>query len=63
VFYSNCPHKTEALARHGLDEALVRARKSLRGSISQQSRQGLDWMNFFLADVQTAFGAFVALPC
>ena len=39
------------------------ARKSLRGSISQQSRQGLDWMNFFLADVQTAFGAFVALPC
>jgi hypothetical protein len=36
------------------------ARKSLRGCISQQSRQGLDWMNFFLADVQTAFGAFVA---
>jgi MFS family permease len=36
------------------------ARKSLRGSISPQSRQGLDWMNFFLADVQTAFGAFVA---
>jgi hypothetical protein len=23
------------------------ARKSLRGSISRQSRQGLDWMNFF----------------
>jgi MFS family permease len=36
------------------------ARKSLGSSISQQSRQGLDWMNFFLADVQTAFGAFVA---
>src|SRR5262249_36364119 len=36
------------------------ARKSLRGSISRQSRQGLDWMNFFLADVQTAFGAFIA---
>src|SRR5262249_25545528 len=36
------------------------ARKSLRGSISRRSRQGLDWMNFFLADVQTAFGAFVA---
>jgi hypothetical protein len=35
------------------------ARKSLRGSISRQSRQGLDWMNFFLADVQTAFSAFV----
>jgi MFS family permease len=36
------------------------ARGSLRGSISSQSRQGLDWMNFFLADVQTGFGAFVA---
>jgi MFS family permease len=36
------------------------ARKSLRASISRQSRQGLDWMNFFLADVQTGFGAFVA---
>ena len=34
-------------------------RKLLRGSISQQSRQGLDWFNFFLADVQTGFGAFV----
>src|SRR5262245_9970190 len=38
----------------------LETRKSLRGSISRQSRQGLDWMNFFLADVQTAFGAFVA---
>src|SRR5215468_4219798 len=36
------------------------ARKSLRGAISPQSRQGLDWTNFFLADVQTAFGAFIA---
>src|SRR3979411_3099675 len=36
------------------------AHRSLRGSISRQSRRGLDWMNFFLADVQTGFGAFVA---
>ena len=35
--------------------------RSLRGLISKQSRQGLDWLNFFLADVQTGFGAFVAL--
>jgi MFS family permease len=35
-------------------------RKSLRGSISRQSRLGLDWMNFFVADVQTGFGTFVA---
>ncbi len=38
----------------------VDARKFLRGSISKQSRQGLDWLNFFLADIQTGFGAFVA---
>ena len=36
-------------------------RKLLRGSISKQSRRGLDWLNFFLADVQTAFGAFVSI--
>lgn len=27
---------------------------------SRQSRYGLDWMNFFIADVQTGFGSFVA---
>jgi len=32
----------------------------VRGSISKQSRRGLDWLNFFLADIQTGFGAFVA---
>jgi MFS family permease len=36
------------------------ARKVLRGSISKESRRGLDWLNFFLADIQTGFGAFVA---
>jgi Major Facilitator Superfamily len=38
----------------------LNARKVLRGPISKQSRQGLDWLNFFLADIQTGFGAFVA---
>src|SRR5215470_3513627 len=38
----------------------LEARKILRGSISKQSRRGLDWLNFFLADIQTGFGAFVA---
>src|SRR5215470_8713867 len=42
-------------AGHFLD-----ARKVLRGSISKESRRGLDWLNFFLADIQTGFGAFVA---
>ena len=38
----------------------LEARQRLRGSISKRSRLGLDWMNFFLADIQTGFGAFVA---
>ena len=36
------------------------ARKTLHSPVSAQSRRGLDWMNFFLADVQTGFGTFVA---
>ncbi len=34
--------------------------RSLRTPASAQSRRGLDWMNFFIADVQTGFGTFVA---
>jgi MFS family permease len=36
------------------------AKSSLRTPESSQSRRGLDWMNFFIADVQTGFGTFVA---
>jgi MFS family permease len=36
------------------------ARRSLHAPASAQSRRGLDWMNFFVADVQTGFGSFVA---
>lgn len=36
------------------------ARRSLHTPASWQSRYGLDWMNFFIADVQTGFGTFVA---
>jgi MFS family permease len=36
------------------------ATKKLHTPTSPQSRYGLDWMNFFLADVQTGFGTFVA---
>jgi hypothetical protein len=28
--------------------------------ISNQSRRGLDWTNFFMADVQMSFGSFLA---
>jgi MFS family permease len=48
-------HRIPAGFAHYLD-----ARRGLLGSVSKQSRLGLDWMNFFLADVQTGFGAFVA---
>lgn len=37
-----------------------RASRKLHTPASAQSRYGLDWMNFFLADVQTGFGTFVA---
>ena len=36
------------------------ARQTLRTPTSVQSRRGLDWTNFFVADVQTGFGTFVA---
>ena len=36
------------------------ARRSLHAPASWQSRYGLDWTNFFVADVQTGFGTFVA---
>jgi MFS family permease len=36
------------------------AKKSLHGASSRESRAGLDWMNFFIADVQTGFGTYVA---
>jgi hypothetical protein len=36
------------------------ARRSLVAPVSSQSRHALDWLNFFLADVQTGFGSFVA---
>ncbi|MFC7611779.1 hypothetical protein [Teichococcus aestuarii] len=28
---------------------------------AERSRRGLDWLNFFVADVQTGFGPFVAV--
>lgn len=36
------------------------AKRSLHAPASWQSRYGLDWTNFFVADVQTGFGTFVA---
>jgi MFS family permease len=36
------------------------AKRAQRMPASRQSRNGLDWTNFFIADVQSGFGAFVA---
>jgi hypothetical protein len=36
------------------------ARRAQRMPASRQSRNGLEWTNFFIADVQAGFGAFVA---
>src|SRR5947208_694723 len=53
-------------ARHSRFDALRkipehrRRRKALDRELSDESRQGLDWTNFFVADVQVGFGAFLA---
>jgi hypothetical protein len=36
------------------------ARQLLQTPASRQSRRGLDWTNFFIADIQIRFGTFVA---
>lgn len=51
------------LGRADLQEACSRyreANRSLHSASSRQSRRGLDWANFFIADVQTGFGTYVA---
>jgi MFS family permease len=52
-------HKAKTRLRH--TAARYRnARRSLHTPASWQSRYGLDWTNFFIADVQTGFGTYVA---
>jgi MFS family permease len=52
------PHKRRLL--HNAVARYRGARRALHTPASARSRYGLDWMNFFLADVQTGFGTFVA---
>ena len=47
------PHRKSRL--HGAVARYRDARRSLHTPASPQSRYGLDWMNFFVADVQTGF--------
>jgi MFS family permease len=51
---------TRRLSLVGVASRYRDARKALSTPGSRQSRLGLDWMNFFVADVQTGFGTFVA---
>jgi hypothetical protein len=37
-----------------------RTRKQRDREVSDHSRRGLDWTNFFMADVQMGFGSFLA---
>jgi hypothetical protein len=37
-----------------------RAKRSLERTGSARTRHGLDWMNFFTADVEAGFGVFVS---
>jgi len=54
------PNSRKRSRLHNVVARYRHAKKSLHTPASAQSRLGLDWMNFFLADVQTGFGTFVA---
>jgi len=41
-------------------KSLLNAKTWMQTPASKRSRLGLDWMNFFIADVQTGFGTFIA---
>src|SRR5262245_59615314 len=67
-------HRAQRAGRHRVIERLLglhsrsrrtisehRHRRKLRDrEVSDRSRRGLDWTNFFLADVQMSFGSFLA---
>ena len=63
------PHRRDK-ARRALREFPSRSRRFISGhrkqrrlgdrKVSDRSRLGLDWMNFFIADVQMGFGSFLA---
>jgi hypothetical protein len=48
-----------ARSRRAISEHRHR-RKLREREVSDRSRRGLDWTNFFLADVQMSFGSFLA---
>lgn len=53
------PRGTVSSVRAGIAQHLERKR-SFEGLASTRSRRALDWVNFFVADVEEGFGGFVA---
>ena len=53
------PRATLSSVRSGIARHLENKR-SFEGRASKQSRRALDWVNFFVADVEEGFGGFVA---
>ena len=66
AIFRHCVLLMDAIAGHSSSKLRAaagryrEASRSLHTPASAQSRRGLDWMNFFIADVQTGFGSFVA---
>ena len=40
---------------------MAETRPAVPAGPSTRSQRGLDWLNFFIADVETAFGPFIAV--
>jgi MFS family permease len=57
---SSSPLKARFSRTHEIAARHRDKKRTLERTGSTQSRHALDWTNFFLADVQTGFGAFVA---
>ncbi|MBE9607433.1 MFS transporter [Acetobacteraceae bacterium H6797] len=54
--------RRHALATAALKRVRTEAQRGLKQAKElRSSRRGLDWLNFFVADVQTGFGPFVAI--
>jgi len=53
------PRGTVSTVRAGIAQHLEKKR-SFEGLASARSRRALDWVNFFVADVEEGFGGFVA---
>jgi predicted MFS family arabinose efflux permease len=64
MLFASSPHSVdrgEIDRREGGEGVAASAFVTARATCSRQSLRGLDWFIFFLADVQTGFGPFIAV--